>query len=86
VTSDSAYNDSPNLNPVSQDTVAGLDVLTKDNLGTWSFTIAAVDNGGAANVALNTLTLNVGVSPVPEPSSAALLGLGGLVFILRRRK
>jgi hypothetical protein len=26
------------------------------------------------------------VNPVPEPSSAALLGLGGLALILRRRK
>ena len=29
-------------------------------------------------------TVSLGV--VPEPSSAALLGLGGLTFILRRRK
>ncbi|MGB1258969.1 MAG: PEP-CTERM sorting domain-containing protein [Akkermansiaceae bacterium] len=29
---------------------------------------------------------NINVSAVPEPSSAALLGLGGLALILRRRK
>ena len=29
---------------------------------------------------------NIAVSTVPEPSSAALLGLGGLALILRRRK
>ncbi len=29
---------------------------------------------------------NFTVTPVPEPSSAALLGLGGLALILRRRK
>ncbi|MGB0775242.1 MAG: PEP-CTERM sorting domain-containing protein [Akkermansiaceae bacterium] len=28
----------------------------------------------------------VAISSVPEPSSAALLGLGGLTLILRRRK
>ncbi|WP_227021327.1 PEP-CTERM sorting domain-containing protein [Oceaniferula marina] len=29
---------------------------------------------------------NIGLTAVPEPSSAALLGLGGLALILRRRK
>ena len=86
VSSDSSYN-LGTLNPVSQNTVAGLDVLTKDNLATWSFKIEGIDNAGSlADVALNQLVLNVGVSAVPEPSSAALLGLGGLALILRRRK
>ena len=35
--------------------------------------------------ALQTV-LNAGPAAVPEPSSAALLGLGGLALILRRRK
>lgn len=30
--------------------------------------------------------LSVEITPVPEPSSSALLGLGGLVLLLRRRK
>ncbi|MGB0775451.1 MAG: LamG-like jellyroll fold domain-containing protein, partial [Akkermansiaceae bacterium] len=38
-----------------------------------------------ASVSLNTL-LAEGPQLVPEPSSAALLGLGGLALILRRRK
>jgi hypothetical protein len=29
---------------------------------------------------------NLNVTSVPEPSSAALLGLGGLALMLRRRK
>ena len=33
-----------------------------------------------------TNDVTFGVTTVPEPSSAALLGLGGLAFILRRRK
>ena len=33
-----------------------------------------------------TADVTFGITPVPEPSSAALLGLGGLAFILRRRK
>ncbi|MCP5538022.1 MAG: PEP-CTERM sorting domain-containing protein [Akkermansiaceae bacterium] len=38
--------------------------------------------GGASNDHQGVLTLTL----VPEPSSAALLGLGGLALILRRRK
>ncbi len=35
---------------------------------------------------INDFQLNISYAPVPEPSSAALLGLGGLALILRRRK
>ena len=34
----------------------------------------------------NTVTVEHAFIPVPEPSSTALLGLGGLALILRRRK
>ena len=29
---------------------------------------------------------NAGIAPIPEPSSTALLGLGGLALIMRRRR
>lgn len=35
---------------------------------------------------VNNLNIGNSIVPVPEPSSAALLGLGGLALILRRRK
>ena len=35
---------------------------------------------------IDNVTLNADVTTVPEPSSAALLGLGGLALILRRKK
>ena len=35
---------------------------------------------------LDAATVNATVTPVPEPSSAALLGLGALALILRRRR
>ena len=54
-------------------------VLSKDgaNVGTFAQNFTFTENGSAA---AGTLTA------VPEPSSAALLGLGGLALILRRRK
>lgn len=42
-------------------------------------------DGGALRSAVYQVD-NVNLSVVPEPSSAALLGLGGLALILRRRK
>jgi len=41
---------------------------------------------GSADWSATALIDNVSVTAVPEPSSAALLGLGGLALILRRRK
>ena len=45
-------------------------------------------NGAASQRAgwIDNVTLNATVTPVPEPSSAALLGLGGLALIRRRRR
>lgn len=41
---------------------------------------------GGAKPCCGTLDLPMRVTTVPEPSSAALLGLGGLALVLRRRK
>ncbi len=49
--------------------------------GTLSFTFSSAGN----NATLNALSIADG-APIPEPSSTALLGLGGLALILRRRK
>ena len=56
-----------------------------DNIITGGLTTTPVTawtlNGGAAS---DTITFVA--APVPEPSTTALLGLGGLALILRRRK
>ncbi|BDS07721.1 hypothetical protein NT6N_27610 [Oceaniferula spumae] len=59
-------------------------VFTADVSGTQVIGIDAVNDGtnSSAGGQLNAITLY----EVPEPSSAALLGLGGLALILRRRK
>ena len=43
-------------------------------------------NRTAATFAQNAFTVTVDCVPVPEPSSAALLGLGGLAMLSRRRR
>lgn len=55
---------------------------------TWAF---ANDAGASVAIAdrghvMDNIVLNGTISAVPEPSSTALLGLGGLALILRRRK
>ncbi len=57
--------------------------------GTGSDTIAFRSVGSTYTASLKqdfAFIDNVSLTPVPEPSSAALLGLGGLALILRRRK
>ncbi|MBK1829433.1 PEP-CTERM sorting domain-containing protein [Verrucomicrobiaceae bacterium R5-34] len=56
----------------------GLD-LTKE----YHFATYFQDNEG--DFAINEVTLTA-LDPIPEPSTTALLGLGGLALILRRRK
>ncbi|MEP2776265.1 MAG: PEP-CTERM sorting domain-containing protein [Luteolibacter sp.] len=61
-----------------------------DNLSTITIRIAYDDRqsntGSASATRLDNWTVNGSVNAIPEPSSAALLGLGGLALILRRRK
>ncbi|MGJ8656211.1 MAG: PEP-CTERM sorting domain-containing protein [Akkermansiaceae bacterium] len=73
---------------------------TGDSTTTVNFDGVAFDTGDDLVVTLQTGTLAsvndfvvsfnelsiVDVTPVPEPSSVALLGLGGIALILRRRK
>ena len=60
--------------------------------GTWTSTTGTLDltaSSGATNIVrvngfeISAITVT---APVPEPSTTALLGLGGLALILRRRK
>ncbi len=46
----------------------------------------AFDDADGSNPFVGIDNVGVETAPVPEPSSAALLGLGGLALILRRRK
>jgi hypothetical protein len=41
---------------------------------------------GARHTILDDITLTGAIAPVPEPSTTALLGLGGLALLRRRRK
>ena len=60
------------------------------NEGTYTFTDTAkirFRSGGSANSRHGYLdNISITAGAVPEPSSTALLGLGGLALILRRRK
>lgn len=55
---------------------------------TWAFANSGLSSTTNADRghAMDNIVLNGTVSAVPEPSSTALLGLGGLALILRRRK
>ena len=54
--------------------------------GTYGITITSAESAGGTNFGIDNFQLNGTIDPVPEPSSAALLGLGGLALIFRRRK
>ncbi|HCI92814.1 MAG TPA: hypothetical protein DHV60_09740 [Verrucomicrobiales bacterium] len=76
-----------------------VDVTGLNGAGTWdldqttSFVATGTEAGQTLGIALQTIgtqvewdNVRLDIAPVPEPSSAALLGLGGLALILRRRK
>lgn len=70
---------------ITQETTDGVNAgiaLWKNHGGGYTRTIASSEN---ATVAFRP-ELVVTYTAVPEPSSAALLGLGGIALILRRRK
>ncbi len=52
---------------------------------TDSFTVLN-DSTSTGNFRIMRLSMEFTAEPIPEPSSTALLGLGGLALILRRRK
>ena len=51
-----------------------------------SVSITGLDAGLAGAVSYDADSVNLNITSVPEPSSTALLGLGGLALIFRRRK
>lgn len=59
------------------------DTLARHRLRTVS---PSTIGGATHNGSNNDYDMRITVNAVPEPSSAALLGLGGLALILRRRK
>jgi len=44
------------------------------------------ESGGASDRGLQLADLQLDVTSIPEPSSTALIGLGGLALVLRRRR
>jgi len=56
--------------------------FTSNGSGVLTFLVDGTGNGGTGRSSINALEISV----VPEPSTTALLGLGGLALILRRRK
>jgi hypothetical protein len=68
--------------PTSLDQHAGTSVFTSDATGTLTFFVDGSSSGGTGRSSINGFELNA----VPEPTTTALLGLGGLALIMRRRK
>lgn len=52
----------------------------------WDILNPDAGNSGSGHAKVSAFALYGDVASVPEPSSTALLGLGGLALILRRRK
>jgi len=53
----------------------------------YTYRMSMVRNSGEIMfLTLDSFSLEGDITPVPEPSTTALLGLGGLALILRRRK
>lgn len=58
--------------------------LNANTTYTFQVTVSSPVPSGGNNIALNSFTLNG--EAIPEPSSAVLIGLAGMGFIMRRRK
>ena len=78
VAADGSYSYSINGAPATTGAAFGLDLSQEYHFATYF-----QDDLGDFSISEVELTA---LAPVPEPSSAALLGLGGLALILRRRK
>ncbi|MBK1854773.1 PEP-CTERM sorting domain-containing protein [Verrucomicrobiaceae bacterium 5K15] len=57
-----------------------------DNVTASDLLIRFAPTGGSGNIHIDGISVTGEVNAIPEPSSAALLGLSGLALILRRRK
>jgi len=60
--------------------------LAADAGKTLSFTMSSKRTAGGGSSDVGIDNWNLAVVPVPEPSSTALMGLGGLALVLRRRR
>lgn len=67
--------------------VSSSDFLIADGDSLTFFLVGTQNSGGATRLwGFDNISVSGTTIPVPEPSSTALLGLGGLALILRRRK
>lgn len=85
-----AANPNDDIFPGGQDSsigtviTANIDLTSLAPANSYEFRIALGDNSGAG--VKTTWLQGIQVETIPEPSSTALLGLGGLALILRRRR
>lgn len=76
-------------NPAIFANSTGTGTVEWDHRSTDDYMLTFFTSGNASGkleITTDSLAITYGFTPVPEPSSTALLGLGGLVLILRRRR